>query len=116
MVLNTTYQDVSKDWVHDFEKDGVTLEAAMDYLGDAGFAIIHKRSHCYLHKDDNRKEMLKPFAPIHILRVMPSFDSPHGHVVVMDAKGKIFCPGGFTETEIQQAYSIVDTVGLYKTK
>lgn len=116
MVTGKTYADIRKDWETDFDAEGIMLEHTLNYLGDAGFSLLHKHSRNYNHKDDHRKELLRPFAPMHIVRILPAFDSVNGHVVVMDAKGKIYCPGGLSDKEIRSAYAVTDSIGLWKTK
>lgn len=114
MVLGRTYQSVRADWGNDFTTEGVDLEQMMNYLGDHGCSIVYKAMRYYRHKDFAREAMLTPFAPIHIVRVLPNCDSKTGHVVVMDAEGKIYCPGGFSDEEIRRAYAVTEVCGIYK--
>lgn len=114
-LLGRDYADVRRDWHNDFSKEGIVLDDTIHYLGDHGFSIIHKASKGYNHKDDAREELLKPFAPIHLLRVLQKFDADQGHLVVMMDDGTIFCPAGSTDAEIRDSYAITDVVGLYKS-
>lgn len=116
MVLGRTYKSVRDDWQNDFDQDGVFLEKTMEYLGDHDCSLIHKLTRNYNQKDFARKEMLKPFAPVHVVRVMPAFDSDVGHLVVMDARGKLICPQRFTDKNIRDSYAITDVVGIYRKK
>ena len=87
----------------------------MNYLGDNGFSLIHKEIRNYSSVKFGRAEILKPFAPIHIVRLQQKFDSEYGHVVIMDSEGKLHCPSGFTDEELDDSYVISNIVGCYKS-
>jgi hypothetical protein len=114
MILGKSYAEIISDFHNDFESEGMNVEQAIDYLGDKGFSIVHKTIKTYLEKDFARAEMLKPFAPVHLVRIMQKFDSNSGHFVVMTNKGKILCPQETLEKEIRDCYLITDVLGLYK--
>lgn len=112
MVLDRTYDEVLKDFENDFSENGMDLQAAIQYLGNSGFSIVHKYIINYAHKDFAREEMLKPFADRHIIRILHKFDSENGHFAVMDGDGQLYCPEGLSEEEIKQSYMITDIIGL----
>jgi hypothetical protein len=115
MVLGRSYESVLSDFHNDFLDDGQDIEQTMDYLSDFGVSIIRKEVRYYCGDVKfGRDELLKPFAPIHIVRVKEKFDSTTGHLVVMDESGKLFCPLGQTEEEIKNSYVITTVLGLYK--
>lgn len=114
MVLGKTYAEVRKDWFNNFTDEGATFDQLMNYLGDQGFSVVHKMSRFYIHKDVHRKEMLTPFAPIHVISVQPCFDTPQNHVVVMTEDGTLLCPDGATDAEIRESYAVTDVIGLYR--
>lgn len=114
MVLGATYEDVQSQFINDFTKRAISFKQVLDYLGENGFSVLHKEAKCYNDRHLFRDELFRPFAPVHIVHVRPRADMKSSHVVVMDQKGKIFCPGGHTEDEIRNAYEVTDTVGLYK--
>lgn len=113
MVLGKTYAEVVKDFYHDFTEEGFDLERACMYLADNGAQIIEKRRLWYNRKDFSRAEILKPFAPVHIVSVQQFFDSESSHAVVMDENGVIFCPDGATHLEILDSYDIDICYGVY---
>lgn len=113
MVLGRPYADVAKDWITDFTTNGIDLDTIIEYLMHHGKSILMKHIACFQHKDFLRDEMLRPFAPIHIIRVMPCIDSAHSHVVVMTEDGKIYCPGGTSEEEIKSSYIVSHILGIY---
>lgn len=113
MVLGRTYASIREEWQNDFSTDGMDTPSFMNYLGDNGFSIIHKAASHYNHKDFAREELLRPFAPVHIICTKPLFDSQH-HAMVMDAKGKIYDPAGRTEDEVKTDYAVVECIGLFK--
>jgi hypothetical protein len=113
-VLGRSYQDVRKDFETDFTKEGLEPDVVKDYLIEQGCSIFYKEASSFIHNDFKREESLIPFAPIHILVVDIAFDADSTHMVVMDEKGKIYCPGGFTEDEILNCYAILGNMGIYK--
>ncbi len=114
MLLGLTYAEVKSDFQNNFTESGLQFDKTISYLGEHGFSILHKEIKHYSQINFARKEMLKPFAPVHVVRVIERFDSEHGHLVVMTSKGKLICPGGKTDKEIRLAYEISDVLGLYK--
>jgi hypothetical protein len=114
MVLNKNYSEIDKNFLNNFDVKGITFDSILHYLGENGFSVVYKTTRNYYEKDFAKKEMLRPFAPVHIIGVKPCFDSKSHHVVVMDNKGKIFCPQGIDEKEIKNSYEIVEVAGLYK--
>jgi ABC-type bacteriocin/lantibiotic exporter with double-glycine peptidase domain len=110
MVLGRSYQDVARDWTHKFKKDGVSLKKIMGYLAEHGCSIVHVEVAYFVDKDFARDILLKPFAPVHIVRTQPQFDSD-AHVVVMAKDGQIFCPSGAEDAE---DYQITDVLGIYR--
>jgi hypothetical protein len=114
MVTGRTYEDVKQDWRTDVSREGIVTKDILNYLGDCGFSVIYKKITHYDHKGFGRDEMLRPFAPVHLLSARHYFDSANSHLVVMDADGGIYCPGGWSQEEILNAYVIDEVIGLYK--
>lgn len=112
-VLGKPYAMVAKDWVTDFNANGLDLDTIIEYLMHHGKSILMKHVACFQHKDFLRDEMLRPFAPIHIIRVLPCIDSVNAHVVVMTSDGTIHCPGGTEESDIRASYIISHVLGIY---
>jgi hypothetical protein len=75
---------------------------------------VYKEIKHYNQIDFARDEMLKPFAPIHCVRILRRFDCAFGHFVVMTNKGEMICPDGLSEKEVRESYAITDVLGLYK--
>lgn len=114
MVTGKTYSEVAASFARDLDKKGLFPSETINYAADAGFDVIQKKVELYSHKDFGRAELLKPFAPVHILCGRQFFDSESTHVVVMDEKGKIFCPSGASEEKILSFYRFDHVIGLYK--
>lgn len=112
-VLGKTYDEISQTFENDFSVSGINLAQAIEYLGDAGYSIVHKYVTHYNNREFARKYMLTPFAPIHIVRIMPRFDSANGHLVIMDYEGTLHCPAGIEEKDIHTSYLISDVVGIF---
>ena len=116
MVLGTTYAEVRKHFETDFEKKGVPFDRLVEYLGECGHQIVKKEVLNWEHVEFTRQEMLKPFAPMHIVNVQQQFDSKDRHCVVMDANGKLYCPSGQTQETIQTVYAVHEVAGLWKSQ
>jgi len=114
MVLGKGYWDVRKHFINDFEREAMTVDQLKDYLGDAGFSILSKRISHYNIAQFGREEMLKPFAPVHIVWYTQFFDMQYSHVVVMDAEGNTYDPAQNEPELIKDAYAVHETIGLYR--
>jgi len=95
----------------DFDREGLIIDALCDYLGDNGFTYIRK----YLYRSfkgsiPRDPWPCDPFAPIHILHV--DINS-HSHFVIMDKKGKIFCPANIV-TSLVECKKFYCMAGFYK--
>jgi len=113
MVTGKTYQEVLNDFMNDFEQQGMSLEGIMEYLKDFGYLTLYKSALHYQHNPRLKKDMIKPFADMHIVRILQFFDAEQGHLVVMDNRGKFLCPGGMSDKQVREAYAITDVVGVY---
>lgn len=112
MALGKTYGEVKKDFCNDFIDEGIKTADIIEYLGNSGCSIVYKKIECWNHIDFARKEMLKPFAPVHIVCIQWKYDSNH-HAVVMTDKGKILCPCETPAKGVKEAYSILEVIGVY---
>ncbi len=113
-VLNRSYADVAKDFGHDFKSRGLNFDRIIVYLNEQGFDVIQKRGKPCGRVDFARDELLKPFAPVHIVSLREFSDSDTHHSVVMDADGKLHDPAGETEETLKKAYQVVQVIGLFK--
>lgn len=113
MVMGKTYGEIVKEFLNDFDVEGMTTNLLMDYLGNAGFSIVFKQLSRWNHKDFAREEMLRPFAPVHILAIKWKADT-NGHFVVMDKDGTLFCPSGKSHDEVKSSYLIDESIGIYR--
>lgn len=118
MVMNWGYWDVAQFFVNDFTKSGVPLHKGATFLAENGYSIVSKETPHKCHRDFARDWMMEPFAPNHIIEFFQFTDTPkESHVVVMDAKGKIFDPGGHTaEDIIKGMYDLSRVIGIYEDK
>jgi hypothetical protein len=114
MITGEDYDEIMKDFGNNFHKEGIPDDVLLDYLGNKGYSIVQKEITHWGEKDFARKEMLKPFAPVHLVRVKINADSGLLHWIVMTAKGKLICPMEFTESSVRNSYLILKIVGLYK--
>lgn len=114
MILGKTYAEVRNDFLNDFEKKGMPHSKFIDYLGDHGYSVIKKEIVFWPSTDFTHEELLKPFAPLHLVNVQPQYDAANRHSIVMDAKGKLFCPAGQSEESIRKVYMVHQTAGLWK--
>lgn len=115
MVTGKSYKDIAFDFNQGFSEQGLVLDQTIEYLGNAGFSIIHKEIKHWMNISFGRSELLKPFAPVHVIRTVDKFDSESGHLAVMTKKGKILCPSGVSDKVIRRdSYAITDCIGLYR--
>lgn len=114
MITGKTYKQVTGDFENDFSADGLTSDDMISYLSDHGYSVIKKSVETTTHKDFAREELLRPFAPMHILTVQWYAEGRYTHVVVMDADGKIYDPYETPEEEVRTAYQIIEIFGIYQ--
>lgn len=113
MVSGLSYEEVKEDFNQDFDKDGIEDRYIVQWLGDRGHSVVYKKLMCYNERTDCRNEILKPFAPIHIVEVQYHVDSRNTHVVVMDDKGNLYCPSGSEDEDIRDCYMVIAAYGIY---
>lgn len=113
MVMKKTYAEIADLWRRDFSREGMTTQMICDFLGEHGYEVVYKAVKYFFDRNFARDELLKPFAPVHIVSIRTYFDDPHGHVVVMDSVGQVFCPSGNPHEIIDKAYLIDEIVGIY---
>lgn len=114
MVTGENYDDLINQFGNNFHKHGIDDEILLDFLGDKGFSTVEKVVTRYNRKDFAREEMLKPFAPAHLVKVKINADSSLFHWVVMTDKGKFLCPLGHDDAYTRNSYWIFKVVGLWK--
>jgi hypothetical protein len=113
MITGQSYSAVRQQWHHDFSADGIDIDKTKEFLRHRGFALVHKVARDVGHIDKVRQEMLRPFAPVHLVRILTKFDS-FGHLVVMAEDGTLLCPDGNSDEVTRNAYSVTDCVGLFR--
>lgn len=115
MVTDKTYWDVAESFSIDFTRKGMPRPEMMQWLADAGFAIILKEVQFYNHVNDARDEMLKPFALVHIVSLKQYVDSKLNHAVVMDSKGKLIdSDPKITDKIMRSVHYVQWVIGLYR--
>jgi hypothetical protein len=57
--------------------------------------------------------MLRPFADVHIVRVLQHVDSPIGHALVMDRKGRLYDPEDPGPVDAEKFYTVTHVVGFF---
>ncbi len=114
MILSLDYDDVREDFLNDFAKKGIKAERAIEYIANTGRQIVHKETTFFNVKTFSNEQMLKPFAPIHMLRVQQCFDSVDTHAVVMDKDGKLICPQNIADEIMRKSYLITDSWGIFQ--
>ncbi len=114
MITGESIDDIVKDFLTNFHKEGIDDETLIDYLADKGYAIIEKAATRYNKKDFDRYELLRPFAPAHLVKFKIKADSGLNHWAVMTGKGKLICPMEWTDYNLRNSYKVVKVVGVYK--
>lgn len=115
MVLGKDYWDLIASFKHDFDKKGVPITYASEYLTDLGFGVITKEIFDVHPRNALDKEMLKPFADAHIVGVFQFADTQESHAVVMTKDGEILCPSGQPAEDLLKGIYFVDKViGIFE--
>lgn len=113
MATGVEYEDVAKCFQRNFAKSGMNRKEMSKWVAEQGYSVMLKKVEYFTHKDFGREEMLKPFAPVHIVTIM-GFMNSGCHAVIMTSEGNIICPSGLTELQIRDCYSIVEILGIWK--
>ena len=113
MVTNQTYKEVARWFAADLDADGVSLSHARAYVCDRGFAVVLTQAFASGDVTASNRRMLRPFADIHILRVLPCVDSEIGHALVMDEAGRIFDPEAAGEQDAESYYFVDQVLGFF---
>lgn len=114
MVTGENYDEIIKEFGNNFHKQGIDDDVFIKFIASKGYSTIQKEVTYYSKKDLGRSELLKPFAPVHFVRIKFNADSGLLHWVVMTAKGKFICPMRWSDREIRNCYQIIKVVGIYK--
>lgn len=117
MISGEPYDVIEKRFVNNFHKQGISDDIFFEYLSNFGFSILLKETRFFNSNDFGNEELLTPFkgAAFNLVEIKKKIDSC-SHWVVMNKKGKLFCPLGWTEEEIKEAYYINRTLGLFREK
>jgi hypothetical protein len=115
MILGLKYKDVTKHFLRDFGEKGMKHEDAVRFIEQHGYSSITKDLGGVTHKDFLRTEMLKVFAPIHLVLVEPQFDVDYMHSIVMLFNGSILDPSvGHESATTDEYYQIRTVTGFWK--
>lgn len=117
-ILQTDYRSIIRCFKTDFEKQGLDLKHAANFLAGYGFDIVRKDAFFFGNGYATiTSRMLKSFADIHIVSAMHYAETygkniTTGHALILTNKGKLFDP--VTGTQKCGGYLYVDQViGLY---
>ncbi len=114
MITGEDYDELLKDFGNNFHKQGIDDDVFIRYLSSKGYSTLQKEVTYFSNKDLGREELLKPFAPIHLVKVKFNADSGLLHWVVMDKRGKLICPMEWTDKQVRESYQVVKVIGIYK--
>jgi hypothetical protein len=91
-ILQISYEQTIKCFSTDFDKQGIDIKFAADYLAGLGFSCISKFADYYNNYEFVSREILKPFADIHIVSIIETIESITGHGIIMLHNGKLLSP------------------------
>jgi hypothetical protein len=97
MILGKSYQEITERLYTNFARTGLSHKVAREFITDFGFQAITKEVWCFHTTELINLEMIKPFAPVHLLEIKVWPDHSTWHALVMDQKGKLFDPAGYDE-------------------
>jgi hypothetical protein len=113
MLTGQSYAEVAASFASNLVDDGVQLESARDYVCDRGFAAVAATPHGYMDVRANNRRMLRPFADVHIVRVLQHVDSSIGHALVMDRRGRLYDPDAPGPVDASKFYAVTHVFGFF---
>jgi hypothetical protein len=113
MISGEAYADVERCFKEDFSKQALKHESVRDYLCDRNFAAIEKTAPGYADVRIANARMAVPFAPVHLVNVLPYVNAKHGHSVVMDGKGRVYDPQHPEVKDFSDYYCIFRVTGYF---
>jgi hypothetical protein len=113
MVTGESYREVAASFGSNLVDDGVNMDHARDYVCDRGFAAVEATAHGYMDVRASNRRMLRPFADVHIVRVLPKVDSTIGHALLMDRRGKLYDPETPGPVDATKYYSVTHVFGFF---
>lgn len=90
MVTGHTYEKVWSQF-RDLRGD-MKVTFMVDYLTDCGLTVISKKVESFSCVQNSNKQMIKPFADIHIVSAQQYLDLKFNHAFVMKKNGTIVDP------------------------
>lgn len=114
MILGWPYEKVTEILFTDFSKTGLAHKVTREFITDHGFQAITKEVAAFHTTETSNREMLKPFAPIHLVEMKPWPDHGSWHAAVMDSKGKLYDPSGEPDKTVRKAHYISKVTGFWK--
>lgn len=112
MILPASYESIIQNFWTDFDRQGIELEHAANYLMDCGFFTIIKEGIGSPNNSMHNELMWKPFADVHIVSVRQFVDRKTAHAVVMSSTGKIYDPGQLKSSK-KDYYEVIKVLGLF---
>lgn len=114
MALGLAYSRVEIDFAPFTKTDGMNPDATRNYIASQGYSVVSKTAAFYSKVKENNSRMLKPFAPVHLVRVKIFANSKMNHLVVMDSKGRVFDPSEESVKSLAEYYEIIEVIGCWK--
>jgi hypothetical protein len=114
MITGKTYAEVRDQFENDFSVKPLSANKIIRYISAHGFSTLEKRIGFYHTASFAQAEMYTPFADAHLMLYRPQFDSKHGHAIVMDKTGKLFCPDEKPEELLTTPWFVPRVIGFYR--
>jgi hypothetical protein len=113
MITGEPYAEVEKCFREDFSREAMKPEAAREYICDRNFSAVEKRHYGYADVRVMDRIMSLPFAPVHMVNVLPYINAKYGHSVVMDSRGRVYDPQHPDIRDFSRYYCIVTVTGYF---
>ena len=113
MITGEDYSAVEKAFKENFDREGLKSDAAREYICDRNFSAVEKKPFGYSDVQTCNKRMAAPFAPAHMVDVLPYINAKHAHSVVMDAKGRVYDPQYPAVKDFSEYYCIIRVTGYF---
>jgi hypothetical protein len=119
MITGESYDNVASKFHSDLDEKGVDTAHTIDYLINKNLSPVTIMLDRATIETKNQfcKNLYKPFADIHIFRVIPWADqSDIIHAIIVDNKGKVYDPHNEAFKSLDKYYEILQIIGFWYEK
>jgi hypothetical protein len=113
MITGQTYEHVKHELIECYHK-GITDEVIDEYLADKGYFIARRKR--FVQWRGNKEGWAAPFAPVHLVAVLCSYEAETEHVVVMLKDGTVLDPTSQQPKQLSDYVRVMYVAGVVKPR